>query len=151
LLALALALGALVSHALPAYACTPPPDYVPASIAQRTTNADIVVLGVVESVEVESPASHIATIQVEEILKGEVASTVVVDGYGPDSICRSPVKPDDRLMFFIDRDSEGKLHAHYEMQIDATAWPLPHSILRARIALGTAPRVLLPLAANSWP
>lgn len=152
LLAGALCLAVLAQLARPslARACTPPPNYRPSTIEERTRGADLVVVGeVIATTEPTPPVwTYAARVLVKRSLKGNLSDEEVVDihRYGPSGLCYSDVRVGLVALLFVDRDPDGGLHAHYEQQIDAVAGASESNVLRVLMALGEADRILLPAA-----
>ena len=107
-----------------AYACTPPPmahqnehstgpdvERLP-SIAERTETAEVVLLGTVESVDGLLPQT--AFVKVQFYLKGaEGPDLVEIRGFGPSSLCLSPIQVGVTLIFFADGDPYSPMYVHY--------------------------------------
>lgn len=149
-LAVVLALPALLSRTSPAFACTPPPDYKPATIAERTRRADFVLVGdVTATSEPSEPLmTYSATIHVARLLKGDLggATDIEVAGYGPSGLCFSELRAGITALLFVDGDAPDSLRAHYTQQIDAVASATGDNVFEALAALGLAGRVWVPWA-----
>lgn len=115
--------GALLIAPRPAFACTPPPGGLPNyTAAQRTLDADVVLIGTVAALS-NGPGipGDTATIDVERYLKDSGPETLSVSGYGPSALCRSELQVGQRWIFYIVRDGQDTYRAYYKSQFDAVA------------------------------
>lgn len=121
-----------------AHACTPPPGGLPIyTPAERALSAEIVLVGTVDALS-DGPGSipgDTATIVVERYLKGAGPDPITVSGYGPSSICRSPVQAGQRYLFYIVGDGPDSYRAYYKSQFDAVDPPTAENIARIEAAL----------------
>jgi hypothetical protein len=141
---------AFLAHGGLAQACTPPPNYQRSSVAERVQAADLVFIGTVTATSepgVRLP-TYTATIRVSRWLKGDASGGmhVEVDRYGPGGLCYSEVRIGRDYLFFVDRDTEGRLQAHYTQQMDAVESVAEDTAVRVLMILGQAHEALLPFA-----
>jgi len=125
-----------------ALACTPPPGGLPSyTIADRTNAAQVVVEGVILSVQTD-PTTYrdLAVIQVTHYLKGIGPALIAVSNYGSSTLCLSPVSAGQTGIFFINGDEAAGYTANYLSQFDAVAPNDPASVQEALAAGGQAAR-----------
>lgn len=126
----------------PAHACTPPPGGLPQfTPEERAAQAQLVLVGEVTAVS-DGPGGipgATAMIVVREYLKGDGPAQITIAGYGPSSLCRSPVAVGDVRVFYATGDGAGGWQAFYLSQFDATA-PVDGGIIPTiSAATGQAP------------
>jgi hypothetical protein len=126
------------------FACTPPPGGLPVySAAERAEAAEIVLEGTVldGSTELGWPEEfvQIATVEVNQYLKGTGPEVVTIRGFGPTSVCLTPVQVGDHKIFYASGDPAQELRAHYLSQFDAAESPNPETIAEITAAVGKAP------------
>jgi hypothetical protein len=126
------------------FACTPPPGGLPVySAAERAEAAEIVLEGTVldGSTEPGWPEEfvQIATVEVNQYLKGTGPEVVTIRGFGPTSVCLTPVQVGDHKIFYASGDPAQELRAHYLSQFDAAESPNPETIAEITAAVGQTP------------
>ena len=127
-----------------ALACTAPPGGLPHfTVAEHVIASDVVIEGTVIAVA-DRNYLQVATIQVTQYLKGSGPAMVAADGYGPTSICLSPVLAGDHFIFYLTVDSAGAYHALYLSQFDAVASADSQTIADAIAASGQPLLVVTP-------
>ncbi|WP_144119330.1 hypothetical protein [Catellatospora sichuanensis] len=100
LLIVVLGVLGVVLFAVPVGACTP---CIPLTEQEKLQRADLVVVGVVS--DRDTIFSELATVQVEETVKGEAVDTVPVGDPG-DHPCLSPLTEGHRYRLFLVRSSD---------------------------------------------
>lgn len=127
-----------------ALACTPPPGGLPhLTVAEHVYASDVVIEGTVIAVADQNYVQA-ATIQVVQYFKGSGPATLTAEGYGPSSVCLSPVYAGDHFIFYLTLDSTGAYHALYLSQFDAVAPADSQTIAEAVAASGQPPFVVTP-------
>lgn len=143
--ALILVCAAFAFHATPAAACTPPPGGpITFTVAERTRAASVVLVGRVISTTGDY-GSYVATVHLQEYIKGSGPATVAITGFGPGSLCLSEVTVGQMAIFFTNGDPFDQLSAHYTGQFDATAPATPAAIAEAHAASAVRPQAWQPL------
>lgn len=98
----------------PAYACTPPPGGPTRyTVGDRTSAAKVVLFGTVADVSPDQHPLYSATVEVHQYFKGSGPGTVVISGFGPNSLCKSEVRTGNRYIFYAKRNQSDELSAHY--------------------------------------
>ena len=141
---IALLLSALsVASAL---ACTPPPGGLPVfTVAQRVRAADVVLEGTVTQMTKINMPDDTATISVQRYFKGSGPASVTITGFGPTSLCRSPVHAGEQWIFYAKGDPNALMSASYLSQFDAVDIPSDETIAEIIAAVNSRPRAYLPL------
>jgi hypothetical protein len=165
LLALALLLAEVASGvATPVLACsvtaTPSGFWIPVTadpytIAERTHDADVVLVG--EVVFPESSRNRASvTMRVEQYVKGTGPDSVIVTGFGDGPDCHMPVWAGDRWLIFA-RGRADELLTVGTYFDEPVAAPNAENIAGARAAAGQVPifpaagRLATPPTAACWP
>jgi hypothetical protein len=144
LLCLTLLVALSLAIAPSVYACTPPPGGLPNyPIADYVNASTLVVEGTVSSFT-DVNYVQVATIDVAQYIKGNGPAVITVDGYGPSSVCLSPIYTGDHFIFYIQTDANGVNHAMYLSQFDAVAEASVQNITEAVAASGQEPVVINP-------
>ena len=156
-LAIGLLAGGTILLFLPrrAEACSPIPGSEPAPIGLHSVLAQVVVVGTVLDVTYSgnSYRGNTATIRVDEVIKGEVNTEIVVDRFGDGPDCRSVITRDDVWIFFITRNKEpreDRLVAHYTFPWDATAPATDANIDTAKLGALHGTSIFLPSLKTGW-
>ncbi|MEV4415458.1 hypothetical protein [Catellatospora sp. NPDC049609] len=108
----------LLLLAAPVGACTPCRDL---SDAEKLQRADLVLVGVVS--DRDSVFAELATVQVEEVVKGRVAGSIAVrDGVG--NPCLSPLREGRRYHLFLVRSGDDWARLACAAAVQLTAEPV---------------------------
>lgn len=120
-------------------ACTPPPGGLPSyTTTDRTQAAPIVLEGTVIAMQEAFP--QIAVVQATRYLKGIGPETIAISGYGPTSVCLSPVSVGQAGIFYVSGDEATGYSAYYHSQFDAVAPNDPQTVEEVIAASGQTPR-----------
>ena len=98
---------ALGCAALPAFACTPPPDYKPPSVAQIFDTATYVVYAKATAYE-ESADGPRAKVSVIEQFKGPPVKSIGAPGHG----CGLSISIGETRIFFLNSSANGHVMAY---------------------------------------
>lgn len=126
----------------PVCACTPPPGGLPDyTVADRTNAAEVVLEGTVVALTDEDNYGAIktATVQVHQYFKDIGPAIVTISGFGPPSLCLSPVHVGERWIYYATGDPSTGLSAHYLSQFDAVDPADPQTIAEVVAAVGQDP------------
>ena len=131
----------LLRPAPAAQACTPPVGGLPRyEMADYAAAAPVIFRGTVRSIE-QGNVWDVAAIRVDRYFKGSGVMDVVVDGFGPGSMCRTPVTAGDDLIVFarpVEGES-GRFAAFYLSQFDAAVAATAANVAALEAALGLDP------------
>ncbi|MEL6309588.1 MAG: hypothetical protein AAFQ52_15715, partial [Chloroflexota bacterium] len=121
------------------FACSPPPDYMNYTLADRVENAPIIFTGTITQgflMFEDTPYYFIsdALIEVDTVYKGEAQAIEHMYGFGQGPDCASVVNLGDTYLFFAERDDDGTLDAVY-LTIGDAAWGVSESAINTVVSI----------------
>jgi len=125
--------------AVTACTATPPSMGTPPTIADRVNAADIVLVGTVTDIVNPQGFEETANVRVEQYFKGAGTEQIEVMGFGESSTCRRYVEIGDKLLFYIQKQADGSLYAHWLTAGGAAVSPTDELIAEITTALNLPP------------